>query len=339
MSPQANADALVLAADVGGTKTALALAPARGSAEPLARRKVESAAWPDFQTLARDFLAAHDSSLLAASGHAHLAAVAVAAAGPIGLDGQRIDVTHLPWHLDAARIADALGVPRVLLLNDLAATALGMLEMPARDFACLQGDAARRPGTLALIAAGTGLGEAVVAFDGERPRVLPSEGGHASFAPRTPREIELLQHLAGAAGKHVPVEAVVSGPGLVRIHEFVCARSGTRARHADAAQIADTGLRGSDPGSAEALELFVACYGAEAGNLALRAQSHGGVWLGGGIAPKLLPALRRPAFLEAFCAKGSFHDWLSALPVAVCLAEDAALRGAIAEARRIAASA
>ena len=140
----------------------------------------------------------------------------------------------------------------------------------------------------------------------------------------------------GAGDAHVPVEAVVSGPGLVRIHAFVCARRGTRASHADAARIAEAGLRGDDPHSAEALELFVACYGAEAGNLALRAQSHGGVWLGGGIAPKLLPALREPAFLEAFRAKGSFRDWLASLPVAVCLAEDAPLRGALAEARRIA---
>jgi glucokinase len=328
MSP--HADALVLAADVGGTKTALALAGARGSADPLARRTVESAAWPDFETLARDFLAA--------SGSARLAAVAIAAAGPVDSEGQRIDVTHLPWQLDAARIARALGVSRALLMNDLAAAALGMLGLPARDFACLQGDAPRRPGTLAVIAAGTGLGEAVVAFDAARARVLPSEGGHASFAPRTPREIALLQHLAGPGGAHVPVEAVVSGPGLVRIHEFVCARSGTRASDMDAAQIAGAGLRGDDPHSAEALELFAACYGAEAGNLALRAQSQGGVWLGGGIAPKLLPALRAPAFLEAFRAKGSFRDWLGDLPVAVCLAEDAALRGAIAEARRIAAS-
>jgi glucokinase len=321
MSP--HADALVLAADVGGTKTALALAAARGGAEPLAQRRDESARWRDFESLARDFLAGREAAL---------AAVVVAAAGPVEADGRRIDVTHLPWHLDADRIARALGAPRVLLLNDLAAGALGMLELPPQAFACLQGDAPRRPGTLALLGAGTGLGEAVVAFDGERARVLPSEGGHASFAPRTPREIALLQHLAGPRGEHVPVEAVVSGPGLVAIHAFL---GGPRR---DADEIAAAALRGDDPRAVEALDLFVACYGAEAGNLALRAQSRGGVWLGGGIAPKLLSALRGPAFLEAFRAKGGFHDWLASLPVAVCLAEDAPLRGALAEARRIATS-
>jgi glucokinase len=330
MSPQADADALVLAADVGGTKTALALAEARDRAEPRFRRRAESAAWPDFETLARDFLAAR--------GRPRLAAIAVAAAGPLDPRAQRIDVTHLPWHLDAARIARALEAPRVALLNDFAATALGMLELPAEAFACVQGDAPRRPGTLALLGAGTGLGEAVVAFEGTRARVLPSEGGQASFAPRTPREIALLQHLAGPRGEHVPVEAVVSGPGLVRIHGFLRAAGGAKVPpRADAAAIAEAGLRGDDPVCVEALELFAACYGAEAGNLALRAQSQGGVWLGGGIAPKLLPALRTPAFLEAFRARGPFTDWLASLPVAVCLADDAALRGALAEARRIAA--
>jgi len=329
MSPQADADALVLAADVGGTKTALALAGARDRAEPRFRRRAESAAWPDFETLARDFLAE--------SGRPRLAAIAVAAAGPLDRRAQRIDVTHLPWHLDAARIARALDAPRVALLNDFEATALGMLELPVEAFACVQGDAPRRPGTLALIGAGTGLGEAVVAFEGTRARVLPSEGGQASFAPRTPREIALLQHLAGTDCAHVSVESVVSGPGLVRIHAFLRAEGGSRAApRADAADIAEAGLRGDDPVCVEALALFAACYGAEAGNLALRAWSQGGVWLGGGIAPKLLSALRGPAFLEAFRVRGPFTDWLASLPVAVCMADDAALRGALAEARRIA---
>jgi glucokinase len=197
-----------------------------------------------------------------------------------------------------------------------------------------------------LIAAGTGLGEAVVAFDGDGPRVLPSEGGHASFAPRTPREAALLARLAGAQGAHVPVERVLSGPGLVRIYEFLLDLRGgppspsfaaSKREGGDlAAAIAGSGLRGDDALCAEALELFSSCYGSEAGNLALRALSHGGVWIGGGIAPKLLPALRAGAFLEAFRDKGRFRGWLSSLPVAVCLAEDAALQGALAEARRIA---
>ena len=331
MSSEARTDSLVLAADVGGTKTALCLASALGG-EPLRSGRVASASFADFESLARDFLGA--------SGDPPLAAVAVAAAGPLADDGSRIDVTHLPWRIEAAGIAGALGAPRIVLLNDVAASALGMLDLPADAFARLQGDTHRRPGTLGVIGAGTGLGVAVVAFDGERARVLPSEAGHASFAPRDAREIALLQRLAGAANGHVSVEAVVSGPGLVRVHEFLRARGGAAApARGDAAAIAEAGLRGDDPLCLEALELFVACYGSEAGNLALRARSQGGVWLGGGIAPKILPALRRGAFVEAFAAKGSQREWLRSVPVAVCLAEDAPLRGALREARRIAAEA
>ena len=331
MSPESRSDSLVLAADVGGTKTAICLASARGG-EPSRSERVASAAFADFESLARTFLGS--------SGDPPLAALAVAAAGPLADDGSRIDVTHLPWRIEAERLARALGAPRVALLNDVAASALGMLELPSDAFARLQGDTHRGRGTLAILGAGTGLGVAVVVFDGERARVLPSAGGHASCAARDAREIALLQRLADATTGHVPVEAVVSGPGLVRIHEFLRARGDSAAPpRRDAAAIAEAGLRGDDPLCGEALELFAACYGSEAGNLALRARSRGGVWLGGGIAPKILPALRRGGFVEAFCAKGSQREWLRSLPLAVCLAEDAPLRGALREARRIAAEA
>jgi glucokinase len=314
--------ALVLAADVGGTKTALALAPLEAGAPPRALRSVASADWPDFESLAADFLAS--------AGRPALAAAAIAAAGPVE-DGA-IALTNLPWRLEAARLARALGTPRVVLLNDLTAAALGMLELPESAFVRLQGDTLRRAGTLAVIAAGTGLGEATVVFDGEAARALPSEGGHASFAPRNARESALRDWLTPPDG-HVPVEAVVSGPGLVQVHEFLRAAHPGAAALRDAAAIAAAAERG-DPLAAEAQALFLACYGAEAGDLALRQLAHGGVWLGGGIAPKLLPALRRSGFLEAFRAKGRFRTWLSELPVAVCMAEDAALRGALREARR-----
>jgi glucokinase len=325
----------VLGVDIGGTKTALALASV-GRDEPLlATRRVESRAWSDFEALAADFLGA--------AGSPALAAVAIAAAGPV--EAGAIQLTNLPWRIDARRVAERLRVSHVALLNDLEATALGMLGLPADAFALLQGDRLRRPGTLAVLAAGTGLGEAVVLFDGDVPRVLPSEGGQVGFAPRDAREVALLLHLAGSEHAHVPVESVVSGPGLVRIHEFLRAReSGAtlrasraeRSASLDAAAIAERGATGADPICAEALEIFVACYGSAAGDLALHALAHGGVWLGGGIAPKLLPVLRRGGFLEAFRAKGRFREWLAALPVAVCLAEDAALRGALRAARRLA---
>jgi glucokinase len=314
--------ALVLAADVGGTKTVLALAPLEPGAPPSAERRVPSADWPDFESLAADFLAS--------AGHPALAAAAIAAAGPV--EEGAVALTNLPWRLETARLARALGTPRVALLNDLAAAALGMLELPESAFVRLQGDALRREGTVAVIAAGTGLGEATLVFDADSARALPSEGGHAAFAPRDARESALRDRLAGPDG-HVPVEAVVSGPGLVRIHEFLRAQHPGAPALRDPAAVAQAAQRG-DPLAAEALALFLSCYGAEAGDLALRCVAHGGVWLGGGIAPKLLPALRGGGFLEAFRAKGRFRAWLSQLPVAVCTAEDAPLRGALREARR-----
>ncbi len=336
MKAGAGRDLCVLGADVGGTKTALALAAARGDETPSPVRTVASRDWPDFETLAREFLAR--------AGHPTLAVVAIAGAGPVE-DGS-IELTHLPWRIEAARLARVLEAPRVALLNDLVATALGMQGLPPAGFATLQAGTRRPGGAVAVLAAGTGLGEAVLVFEGDAARALPSEGGHAGFAPRGALQIELLQHLSGPAGAHVPVEDVVCGPGLVRIHDFLRARSGASAApeaslpagQADrAAAIAASALRGDDPVCVEALDLFVRCYGSAAGDLALHAFASGGVWLGGGIAPKILPALQRGSFLEAFRAKGRFQDWLASLPVAVCLAEDAALRGALREARRLAA--
>jgi glucokinase len=329
-----SAERQVLAADVGGTKTLLALAPLSQGAAPSALRAFASRDAPDLETLLERFLAS--------AGRPELAAAAIAGAGPVEDDA--IALTHLPWRIEAERVARALGTTRVCLLNDLAATALGMLDLPPGAWQTLQPGRARRDGTIAVIAAGTGLGEALIVFDGGAPRALPSEGGHAAFAPRGPREIALLAQLAGPGSAHVPVEDVVSGPGLVRIHDFLRARTGGGAPGAAAspgdraAAIAAAALHGDDPLCVEALELFARCYGAAAGDLALHGFATGGVRLGGGIAPKILPALRRGGFLEAFRDKGRFRDWLAALPVAVCTAEDAALRGALREARRIAAS-
>jgi glucokinase len=322
----------VLAVDVGGTKTALALASARAGG-PIRQQRFASADWEGFEPLLDAFLAE--------AGRPRIAAAAIAAAGPVA--SGVVEVTNLPWpRIEAARIERALDA-RVVLLNDVVATALGMLELPDDAFALLQGARLREPGTLAVLAPGTGLGEALIAFDGERTRVLPSEGGHGSYAPRTARERALLAHLAGAGDAHVSVEDVIAGPGIVRVHAFLQrergnARSLAIAGAADpAAAITDAALRGDDPVCVEALELYLGSWGAHAGDLALRGLARGGVWLGGGIAPRLVDALRRGPFLEAFRAKGErFHDWLAALPVAVCLTPDAALHGALREARALA---
>ena len=341
MSAQ-DAPGQVLAADVGGTKTALALAPARAGAEPTQRETFASADWPDFESGVRAFLER--------AGRPRLAAAAVAAAGPVE-DGA-VQVTHLPWRIEAAALARALGVPQVALLNDAVATALGMLELPDACFARLQGRGLREPGIVAVLAVGTGLGETLLVEGPGGVRALPSEGGHAGYAPRSVRERALLAHLAGADDAHVAVEEVVSGPGLARVHAFLRGASGRRPGAAsrrrakvgettllDPAAITEAALRGDDPLCVEALEIFLASWGSHAGDLLLRGMAEGGLWLGGGIAPRIVEPLRRGPFLASMRAKGRFRDWLAARPVAVCLTSDAALFGALREARRLVGSA
>lgn len=321
MSAQ-DAPGLVLAADVGGTKTALALAPARGGA-PTRSETFASAAFPDFETGVAAFLER--------AGRPRLSAAAVAVAGPV--EAGAVQVTHLPWRIEAGALARALGVARVTLLNDAAATALGMLELPAERFARLQGVALREPGTLAVLAVGTGLGETLLVETGGSVRALPSEGGHAAYAPRTARERALLAQLAGPGDAHVAVEDVISGPGLARVHAFL--RGDARGRTEDPAAITAAALRGDDPLSVEALDIFMASLGSHAGDVLLRAMAEGGLWLGGGVTPRILEPLRRGPFLAALQAKGRFRDWLAARPVSVCLAPDAALHGALREARAL----
>jgi glucokinase len=316
---------LVLAADVGGTKTALALAPAHANALPSHRQTLPSAGHAAFEPLLDAFLAS--------AGRPRVTAAAIAAAGPVANGVVRI--THLPWQIEAARVAAALGGARVTLLNDAVATAQGMLELPPESFAQLQGARLREPGTLAVLAVGTGLGETLLLDGGSgRVRALPSEGGHAAFAPRTARERALLAQLAGPEDAHVAVEDVVSGPGLARVHGFC--RGDARGPLLDPAAISEAALRGDDPVAVDALALFLGCLGSHAGDLLLRAVADGGLWLGGGIPPRLLAPLRRGPFLAALRAKGRLGDWLAARPVAVCLSPDAALFGALREARALA---
>lgn len=323
---------MILAGDIGGTKTLLALYEDAGEApSPVREESYRSGDFPSLEDVLRAFLDR--------APHAALRAACLAVAGPV-IDG-RSRITNLPWELDEGRLAGTLG-SRVKLLNDLEGAAHGLLSVRPDQLEVLQ-RGVKRQGNMALIAAGTGLGEAILVLAGERYHVVASEGGHADFAPRTDREMALLGYLRNEYGR-VSYERVLSGPGLHNIYRFLretgfaaepeWLRERLAARDPSAA-ISEVALSAGHPLCTAALELFVSIYGAEAGNLALRALALGGVFVAGGIAPKILPALRDGAFVDAFADKGRLADLLQSLEVSVVLDPRLTLMGAAAVAREL----
>ena len=322
---------MILAGDIGGTKTVLALCD---RSHAILREAIYLCAdYPSLEAILDVFLKPDERRALTSAG--------LGVAGPV-VDGVA-KITNLPWTIDARVLADRLGGIPVGLLNDLQATALGVLVLPDTAFAVLQPPAAIVPGaTLAVIAPGTGLGEALVVSDGVQMRALPSEGGHADFAPGTDEEIALLRYLRGIHGDHVSYERVLSGAGIGELYDFVRRTTGTSepawltevfAAGDRNAAIARTALDKRDPACIRALEMFTEILGAEAGNLALRGLATGGVVIGGGIPPKILPALRESRVIDRFNAKGRFASWTRTLGVRVALEPRAALFGAAHHAR------
>jgi glucokinase len=322
---------VILAGDVGGTKTVLAiydrsLAIVREAIYPCAD-------YPSLEAILDVFVSPDERRALTGAGFG--------VAGPVIAGTAKI--TNLPWTIDAGVLAERLGGIPVELLNDLQATALGALVLPDAAFAVLQPAAAAAPGaTIAVIAPGTGLGEALLVSDGTSYRALPSEGGHADFAPGTDDEIELLRYLRGIYGDHVSYERVLSGAGIGDLYGFVRKATGTAepawltdqlAAGDRNAVISRAALDGSDPACVRTLEMFAEILGAEAGNLALRGLATGGVVIGGGVPPKILPALQHPRLIDRFNAKGRFAQWTRTLGVRVALEPHAALLGAAHHAR------
>jgi glucokinase len=270
-----------------------------------------------------------------ASTHHAIDAACFGIAGPV-VDG-KVKTPNLPWVVDTGESRQALKLDSVTLLNDLEAGAYGILTLENDEFDTLNEGTVRQSGNKALIAAGTGLGQAILYDDGRHFHPLASEGGHGDFAPRNELEIELLRHLIGRFG-HVSYERVVSGPGLFNIYRFLKEVRGLEepswlTEQLSAADdpnvvISKAALANEAEICVEALDLFVSVYGAEAGNLALRAKSVGGLYVGGGIAPKILEKLKDGTFMRAFVAKGRYTDLMATIPVRVVLNEQAALRGA-----------
>jgi glucokinase len=317
---------VILAGDVGGTKTALALFEREGAGLTLTREA----------TLAsRDFhsLEAAIDHFLDAGPRRDIAALCIGIAGPV-VDGRCV-ATNLAWEVDERMLASTLRAARARLLNDLEAAAHGVLMLGEDQLRCLQSGVPRR-GNIAVIAAGTGLGEALIVTDGVRRTVIATEGGHADFAPRGDLEEDLLRFLRREFGR-VSYERVLSGPGVYNIYRFlrdagVTPESKTvAARLLDgdpSATITELALAGADPLCVKTLDIFVSVYGAEAGNLALKALAVGGVVITGGIAPKILARLTDSTFIDAFCDKGRLAPLMRSLPVHVVIEPRAPLLGA-----------
>ncbi len=315
---------MLLAGDIGGTKTLLGLfdaLPVRPRA--LASQSFVTLDYDDLGTMAADFLAAQHARADA------IESVCFGVAGPV--IGEAAELTNVPWRIDGRRVATALGIRRVALLNDLQAMAHAVPVLQGHELHVLQEGDAIRGGNIALIAAGTGLGEALLHNVRGRFIPSPSEGGHADFPARTEREIQLVRDLTARYGR-AEVEHVVSGRGLLNIHRSTHTQPCAAAidlDDADApAQISAAALERACAQCVEALDLFVGAYGAEAGNLALRTVATGGVFIGGGIAPKILPALTAGTFMHAFRSKTPLDAMLGAMPVNVILNAESGLLGA-----------
>jgi len=317
---------IVLAGDVGGTTTRLAFFDGRGGElTTIVARNYASRDYGSLTAIVQSFV---DETGCVAD------RACFGIAGPV-LAG-RVITPNLPWRVESAELAATLNLPQVTLINDLQANAYGVHLLGEADFAVLNPGEIDPHGPIAVISAGTGLGQSLAVWDGKVHRPLPSEGGHADFAPRNEIETELLLYLRGEYGR-VSYERVLSGPGLRNIYRFLRdsrqlaetpAVAEAMQRGDAPALIARAALDGSCAICVEALSLFVSLYGAEAGNLALRTLARGGLYLGGGIAPKIIERLKSPAFMLAFTAKGRLSPLLEKIPVRVILNDRAALLGA-----------
>jgi len=341
---------MLLAGDIGGTKTLLGLfAPAGERPSPVEIGEFVTLDYEGLEPMVREFLRVRSVE----SRTIQAACFGVAGA----VTDQVARLTNVPWLVDGEQIGARLGVDATILLNDLEALALAVPVLEPGELAVLQQGVAVPGGNAAVIAAGTGLGEALLHNVDGRFVPAASEGGHADFAARTPREMELVLELTRIFGR-VGVEHVVSGPGIVNIYQFTHRTFGTGplitpnsiapARLCEAVDIAEvpddlelparitrSGVEGRCDACVETLEMFISAYGAEAGNLALRTVATAGVYVGGGIAPKILPALESGLFLEAFRAKEPMAALVATIPVAVILNPDAGLLGAAVHAGAI----
>jgi glucokinase len=317
---------MILAGDIGGTNTRLAcFEPQNGHLQLVSERVFPSREHSEFGQIVIRFL--HDSGT-------RPKAACFGIAGPV-CNG-RVEASNLPWVIEQSLLARQIQLPATLLINDLEASAWGIGALAETDLVPLNRVEGKAVGNQAVIAPGTGLGEAGLFWDGNRHRVFACEGGHADFAPQGELQIELLRFLQSRFG-HVSNERILSGPGLVNVHEFIVEQGREKPSPAladamknsdPAAAISKAALQGTDATAEKALSLWISIYGAEAGNLALKTMATGGLFLTGGISPKILPKLKGPDFMRAFVSKGRLTGVLEAIPVHVVTNEKTGLLGA-----------
>ena len=320
---------MIIAGDIGGTKTNVALFEARGPAlcRVVVQQSFPSAGYDSLEAILADFVAAHKPE--------RVTGACFGVAGPV-VRG-RIEATNLAWKVSDESLARALNLPRVHLINHLEATAIGLDELSPEQLHTLNEGEADPSGHRALIAAGTGLGMAGLFNAGGRYHPMPSEGGHMDFAPRNEREFEMLSYLHEKVGGRVSYERVLSGLGLFNIYSFLRDRGHGEepawlaeeiASGDPTAAVSRAGLEGKSELAATTLQMFVEIYGAMAGNLALLLKSTGGLYVGGGIAPKILDKLTDGTFMRNYGDKGRMSGLVMSIPVRVILDDKTALYGA-----------
>jgi glucokinase len=317
---------MILAGDIGGTHARLALFDVSGGQyAPVSLTIFPSHEYRNLDAIAAKFVE---------TAKVHPEAACFGIAGPVV--NRRVEATNLPWTVDSQSVADQLQIRNVKLINDLEANAWGIPALATKDLVPLN-RVATASGNQAVISAGTGLGEAGMYWDGSNYHVFACEGGHSDFAPRNDLEVELFRYLEKQFG-HVSNERVLSGPGLVNVFDFL-RDSGRGAppewlreeiqKSDPAAAISRAATEGKCALAEQALDLFIAVYGAETGNLALKLLAIGGVFVGGGIAPKILSKLvNGSAFMEAFVSKGRLRPLMETIPVKVIVNDETALLGA-----------
>jgi glucokinase len=317
---------MILAGDIGGTNARLAyFQPQNGYLRLVAERVFPSREHSELGEIVSMFLA--DSATLPD-------AACFGIAGPVR--NGRVETSNLPWVIEQARLAKQIHLPATLLINDLEASAWGVAALAAGDFVPLHEVNGPAIGNQAVIAPGTGLGEAGMFWDGTRHHVFACEGGHTDFAPQGDLQIGLLRYLQ-AQFEHVSYERVLSGPGLVNVYAFLresgCGEESPAFREelkkSDAAAvISRAALDGTSALAGQALDLWISVYGAEASNLALKLMATGGLYLAGGISPKIISTLTGTGFMQAFLEKGRLSPLLEAIPVQVIMNDKIGLLGA-----------
>lgn len=320
-----------LAGDIGGTKTHLALyESSQEKTICIKNQKFLSQDYPNLKTIVKKFLS--DQNL-------EIDRACFGIAGPVK-EGKS-QATNLPWIVDATHLSSALSIKKVFLINDLEANAYGLRTLSDKEFFVLNKGDQVAGANQAMISAGTGLGEAGIFFDGKKYHPFACEGGHGDFGPRNELEDELLKYLR-AKFHHVSYERILSGPGLYNIYQFLIDTKKEKEKPVLLAEIqkgdsprliSEMGIDGKSSACTRALQIFTSIYGSEAGNVALKMLALGGVFVGGGIAPKILKVLQRGEFMANFKKKGRFADLLSKIPVKVVLNDNTALLGSMYYAR------